>query len=159
VNDSTGKENESWCVLQLSLSNKIYLRFATLFHQIVPFILNIAFTLILLSYVSRSKSHVYKKGYFVSFIKVLYSHLEFFMAPLVCFISQCPQIIILFLDSCQFINGEWFTLGTLMFYYFSFVPQCATFFIYIVPSPLYKEELAKITLVKMIIRRWKDLLA
>jgi hypothetical protein len=153
VSDKIGERLDSWCFLELSASSTIYLRLTTLFHQIVPFSLNITSTLILLFYISRSKANSHKQTPFESFKQVLYDRLEFVVAPFVCFISQSPQIIILFLDSCQFINSYWFTMSTLAAYYLSFVPQIAIFFIYILPSPLYKEELIKTKLLKMIKRR------
>jgi hypothetical protein len=148
VSDTNGKQSESWCVLELSSSKMIYIRIATIVHQIVPFIFNIIATIVLLLYISRNKANLQHQTQFTSFIQVLYDRLEFLLGPSIAFITQLPQIVILFFDSCQFVNSYWFMIGTLAAYYLTFVPQMVIFFMYILPSPLYKEELQKIKIFK-----------
>jgi hypothetical protein len=126
----------------------IYIRIATIVHQIVPFIFNIIATIVLLLYISRNKANLHHQAQFTSFIQVLYDRLEFLLGPSIAFITQLPQIVILFFDSCQFVNNYWFMIGTLAAYYLTFVPQIVIFFMYILISPLYKEELQKIKIFK-----------
>ncbi|CAF1603418.1 unnamed protein product [Adineta ricciae] len=152
LRETTDQQTETWCVLHLSSSNTIYLRLAMFLHQIVPFTLNVISTLVLLLHISQSKANMSKASHWNSFVIVLEQRVEFLIAPVVCFVSQLPQIILIFLDSCQFIDSRAFNIIALLFYYFSFAPQISILLIYTLPSPLYKEQLREIRWLKHITR-------
>ena len=51
----------------------------------------------------------------------LRERIDLLLAPIVCFVTRSPEIVILFLNACDYDASAWFAQVTLCAYYISFV--------------------------------------
>ncbi|CAF4164254.1 unnamed protein product [Adineta steineri] len=115
--------------------------------QISPFCINILAALTIIIGTSRIKAHAHHQSTVDTLQEQARQRKDLLLGPLMCFLAQLPQIIILFLDICLYEEHRWFSHFTLMAYYISFLPQMNLFFLYILPSPLYKKLLVTETII------------
>jgi len=133
--------SQPFCIQELHANNRMLVRFSSLVHQIIPFIVNLLAVLIIIIVVARSRAISRHLSPLQALLTEVRNRSDLLVGPFICFVTQLPQLTILFLDSCDYQNNTWFTHITLVAYYLSFTPQISLFFIYILPSPLYKQVL------------------
>lgn len=144
-----------WCISEIKADVQYFTQYVSLAHQIIPFLINFIAGLVIIFVVNQSKAsshHLQARRILVQEVR---KRIELLLGPTICFITQLPQVIILFLDICHYNLTSWFIHLTMLTYYTSFTPQISLFFLYVLPSPLYRGTLLKKTsigkqLVKLI---------
>jgi hypothetical protein len=130
-------ERFPWCVQEMQSNEHSFMRYVSLVLQIIPFIVNVAGGAIIILIVSCSKANVHKLTTRNAVMQQTWQRLDLLLGPCISFLTQTPQLIILFLNPCDFDGSEWFSYVMLVTYYISFTPQISLFFLYVLPSPLY----------------------
>jgi hypothetical protein len=133
-----------WCIQEISFSQQTLFQFLPIVHQLVPFIVNILSTLSIIITVGRSKAASHHLPQRVTVVQQARKRVDLLLGPFICFITQLPQLIMLFLNPCIYNDKQWFSHIALITYYITFAPHMSLFFMYIVPSPLYKELFIKL---------------
>jgi len=136
-----------WCISEIEPNQQYLIQYMSLAHQIIPFLINLIAGLVIIIAVSCSKATSHHLQARSTLIQQVRKRIELLLGPTICFITQLPQFIILFLDFCSYYLTSWFIHLTMVAYYISFTPQISLFFLYVLPSPLYKEILFKETIV------------
>jgi len=134
-------DSHPWCVQEILTDDKQFVQYISLAHQVIPFVVNLFAGLIIIVVVSRSRAisrHLSPRKTLISEVR---RHFDLLIGPAICFVTQLPQLVILFLDGCNYEKSTWFVYVTLVAYYVSFTPQMSLLFMYVLPSPLYKEVL------------------
>ena len=134
-------DSHPWCVQEINPADKRFVQYTALAHQITPFAINFTATVLIIVAISRSKAAVHHLNRRSALIQQARRQADLLIGPLMSFLTQLPQLIILFLNACDYEQSTWFVQLTLVFYYISFIPQMSLFFIYILPSSLYKQLL------------------
>ncbi|CAF1505745.1 unnamed protein product [Adineta steineri] len=138
---------QPWCIRENESYEKSLMQYISLFHQISPFCTNILAALTIIIGTSRIKAHAHHQSTVDTLQEQARQRKDLLVGPLMCFLAQLPQIIILFLDICLYEEHHWFSHFTLLAYYISFLPQMNLFFLYILPSPLFKKLLVTETVI------------
>ena len=129
-----------WCISEIKANNEQYLtQYITLTYQMCPFLLNLIAGLVIIITISRSKATSHHLQVTKTLAKQVRQRVDLLLGPIICFITQLPQIIILFLDVCDYNSTSWFVQLTLAAYYISFTPQISLFFLYVLPSTSYRK--------------------
>ena len=92
----------SWCINEIQPSQQHTMQHLSLIHQISPFLVNVVGNLIMIVGVSRSKATSHRLSTQEVFLKQARQRIDLFLGPTICFITQLPQFIILFLDICEY---------------------------------------------------------
>jgi len=128
-----------WCIQEISLNHQTLFQVLSVVHQFIPFIINILSAVVIIITVGRSKAASHHLPQHVSVAEQARKRIDLLLGPFICFITQLPQLTMLFLNPCTYDNNQWFSHVALIAYYITFAPHISLFFMYIVPSPLYKE--------------------
>jgi hypothetical protein len=130
-------ERFPWCVQEMQSNEPSFMRYFSLALQVIPFMINVTGGAIIILVVSYSKANAHKLTTRSAVAQQIWQRLDLLLGPCISFLTQTPQMIILFLNPCDFDGSEWFSYVTLVTYYISFTPQVSLFFLYVSPSPLY----------------------
>ena len=133
------------CIRQIQADENEYTHYIQLLHQILPFIINLIAALLIILAISRSKARAHHLTARYAFQKQISKRKDLVIGPVICFITELPQVVLIFLDTCNYQSNIWFLDFFLAAFYVSFVPQLALFLLYLLPSPLYKHVLIKET--------------
>jgi hypothetical protein len=137
-----------WCIIEDIASREKMVRYTTLVHHIVPFLLNFFSGLIIIRAISHSKARSHRKSKRRTLARETRERVNLLLGPSICFMTQLPQLIILFMDPCIFQQSFWFLLSTVVTYYISFIPHVIVLFLYVCPSPVFRKVLeTKINLI------------
>ena len=134
-------DSHPWCIQEILTLDRQFVQYTSLAHQIIPFVVNLFAGMTIIVVVNRSRALSHHLSPRKTIVSELRHRFELLIAPAICFVTQLPQLVILFLDTCDYEKSTWFVNATLIAYYISFTPQMSVLFIYILPSPLYKEVL------------------
>ena len=126
----------SSCTRQTENNEQTYLRYLPLIHQLISF-------LVIIISISRSKVNLHKISARQPLQQQANERKNLLLGPSMCFITQLPPLIVVFLDICHYESNTWFVHLSLILYYLSFTPQLMLFFLYLYPSPLCRELLLK----------------
>lgn len=137
----------AWCVREIEPNEQLFTQSFLFIHQIIPFLINIIAAITIIVTISRSKDHVHKKPKRSTFVVQTRKRIDLLLGPLACFLMQLPEIIILFLNSCDYDDTKWFLPLILLTYYVSFGPHISLFFLYVLPSKLYQNIFSRDTLL------------
>jgi hypothetical protein len=135
------------CVLDLaSTSWNIYEKIINICHLIIPFILNLLSMIGFISHKTKFelKSGIRKNKDTRIFIikEQLLKYKPLTISPIVILILEIPRFVLTFILAC--IDHPWQRYVYLTGYFISFLPLTGVLFIYILPSPKYKNELQKV---------------
>ena len=130
-----------WCISEIEPKQQALIQYTSLAHQIVPFVVNLLAGLVIIGAISRSKANSHHITARRALAQQARKRIDLLLGPTICFMTQLPQLIILFLDVCGSSLTSWFIHVILIAYYISFSPQISLFFLYVLPSPLYKDTL------------------
>jgi len=142
--ENSDEQQRYWCIVEYSSTFlHIYNSFITIFHFILPFIINFISALIIIFLKTKQQINVkkIKKQQRSHLKKILFEqiqqHKNLLIAPCVLTILGIPRLIMSFTSSCMTSNKDfWFYfLG----YNISLVPSLLTFVIFVLPSSTYKE--------------------
>jgi hypothetical protein len=134
-----------WCIREIPSNQQLLTQCLALIHQAVPFLVNIIAALTIILAITRSKMHVHRKTKHNALIDQTRKRIDLLLGPIACFLAQLPEIVILFLNVCDYDGSAWFSQITLFCYYISFVPQMSIFFLYVTPSRQYHDIFLKDT--------------
>jgi hypothetical protein len=129
----------TWCIQEISVHQQTLFQILSIVHQLIPFFVNVLSALAIIITIGRSKAACHHLPQRVTVVQQARKRVDLLLGPFICFISQLPQLIMLFLNPCTYNDNQWFSHITLIAYYITFTPHMSLFFIYILPSPLYKE--------------------
>ena len=135
------------CIRQLESNEQYYTHYMPLLHQISPFLVNLIAALVIIIAISRSKATIHHVSARQALRQQTNQRKDLLLGPIMCFITQLPQSILLFLDICNYQSHRFFVHIILILHYLSFVPQLTLFFLYVFPSPLYRQLLIQETFV------------
>ncbi|CAF2986944.1 unnamed protein product [Rotaria sp. Silwood2] len=136
-----------WCILENESNEQSFMQYISLIHQISPFCINVIAALVIIISIDRSKAHIHQCSALDTLKQQARQQKDLLLGPFICFLTQLPQIIVLFLDICIYDEQLWFVHLTLITYYISFTPQLNLFFLYVLPSPLFKDLLFTETII------------
>ena len=128
-----------WCVQEIPSDEQTLFQILSIVHQLIPFVVNLLSALAMIITIGRSKAASHHLSQRVTFIQQIRKRVHLLLGPFICFISQLPQLVLLFLNPCTYDSNRWFSHVALIAYYITFAPHISLFFMYILPSPLYKE--------------------
>ena len=133
------REERSWCVVEYSSWIQIYSLTLIMFHYFGPLLINIisVISILITTIRQRRSSHANQSWWQHVKSKVRhYRHL--IISPVILTILTLPHLIIsIILDCNKSSNLLWFYI---VGYFLSFVPIALVFLIYVLPSPIFKEE-------------------
>ena len=124
---------------QTAIAN--YNRVTTFIHSLVPFSIQIISITLLIIHIARSRARVREKSVFSrSFLtRQMMSFKELYITPLAIIVSALPQVIISFTLACQELVS-WQKHLLLCTFLLSYTPQIFAFFLFVLPSSVYKKE-------------------
>ncbi|CAF3343036.1 unnamed protein product [Rotaria sp. Silwood2] len=134
----------TWCVTKFS-SEKLqaFKSFLSIAHLLGPFLINLFSTSILIVAIARQKLTVRKRNVNQSFTAMLREqtahYKQLLITHTVLLILALPRLIISLGSLC--IDTTWRNYVFLAGYFISFMPIVTTLFIFVIPAPLYRDEL------------------
>jgi hypothetical protein len=134
INDND--EKRIWCVVSYSSVIRIFNLIITIFHIIVPFIINLIAAIIIITMNARQRAVIEQHDtYQKILIKQFQQHKNLLIGPIVLTIFAIPRMIIAFASGCmQSVSHSWlFLLG----YFMSLIPPLLTFILFVLPSSTY----------------------
>jgi hypothetical protein len=133
------EEHRTWCIVQYNTSLKVYNSMILLLHFILPFIINIISAFIIIISIARRKSIAQNQlTYKQQLRKQFYTFKRLLISPLILIVLSLPQLIISFSSGCmKSPRDPWLYLFG---YFTSFISPMAIFFIFVLPSDVYKKE-------------------
>jgi hypothetical protein len=128
----------TWCIMESASPIEQYL---SLVHQLLPFLINFVAGMSIILAIRQSKARCHSVSARTSLSQQIRERADLLVGPFMCFVTQLPQFLLLFLNACTYESRAWFLYTALVVYYISFLPQVAVLFSYVLPSPLYKKIL------------------
>ncbi|CAF4093851.1 unnamed protein product [Adineta steineri] len=90
------------CVREIPSHNRITVQYTSLAHQLIPFLLNFIAGITVIINLGRSKAHSHQKPSRYTIAEQARQRADLLIGPFICFVSALPQLIILFLDACNY---------------------------------------------------------
>ncbi|CAF1454631.1 unnamed protein product [Adineta steineri] len=138
-------ENRPWCVVKFDQQAiHVYNITINIIHYVGPFILNLISSLLILVYVSRSKSNAQKQSFHKILKEQFLAYKSWILSPLLLALFTVPRLIFALTFTCITSPDAWQSQLLLIGYFIGFLPQIGTLIIFILPSKTYKEELIKL---------------
>ena len=137
-----GEEKRHWCILEYSTGMMSYSTFILSFHTLAPFSINLISAFYIITKSARRRVHARHGETFRSnFRSNLKEHRQLIISPLVLATLSLPRVIITSLTECvKTYRNPWLFLSG---YIISFFSSITVFIVFVLPSPLYKEEFGK----------------
>jgi len=140
--DEHGENKRIWCIVSYSPSFQIFNFTVNIIHFCTPFFINLMSAIIIIRSAARQRAivqpeHTHQQHLHNQFQK----HNRLLIAPILLVIFALPRLIISFTSGCMKSDeNSWlFITG----YFVSFIPPMVTFFLFVFPSKLYREEFNK----------------
>ena len=136
----------TWCITKVS-SRRLQKFKSTLsiIHILSPFVIHSLSSATLIATLARTKIAVRKGKADQSFADVLREqishHKQLLISPMILLILALPRLIISLGSLC--VDTSWRHYAFLAGYFISFAPIMLTLFVFIVPAPVYRDELKK----------------
>ena len=146
------EESRTFCMVQYTPFVQVFDRVINALHFFVPFAVNCFCALIIIIAAARRRSQVHQKqSYEETLREQINQHKHLLISPTILAILAVPRLIISFLSDCMKSprNAGLYLIG----YFISFAPAMLTFFVFIVPSELYKKDFIEA------IHRWQARIA
>jgi hypothetical protein len=139
LDDDSNDEKRIGYIVTYSPNIQLYNLIMNIFHFCTPFLMNLLSAIIIIIKTARLRTIAKNEQ---NHRKVLFrqfrEHKHLLIAPLILVILATPRLIISFASGCMKSLGDaWLYL---MGYLISFIPPVLTFFIFVVPSQMYKEQ-------------------
>jgi hypothetical protein len=153
IEDFDIDEKRIWCFVRYSSSVGIYNSIITLFHFLVPFMINIISAIWIIKKMSYNRATVRPEQSFEQHLQIEISqHKHILIAPCILIILSLPRLIISFLSGCMRSSRQpWLYL---IGYFISFIPSMLTFVVFVLPSKKYKKEFN--AALQQTIRRFRE---
>lgn len=130
----------TWCAAQYSSIFGRFDRANVLIHHLAPSIIHLSCTLLLIAMIARRRAHVTGADGARLFREQIFKRKDLFIPSCFIIISGLPQFIISFLFACTELKLAWQRYALITAYLVTFTRQMLTFFLYIQPSSMFKEE-------------------
>ncbi|UJR18896.1 hypothetical protein I4U23_022024 [Adineta vaga] len=139
VDDIDIDQPRIWCLVQYLPSMNIYNSFITLFHFLIPFIINVFSAIWLILSLARSRAGVQRDQPYKQHLRhQLDQHRHLLISPCLLILLNLPRLIISFISGCmRSARQPWLQL---IGYFLSFIPSMLTFIVFILPSKNYSGE-------------------
>ncbi|CAF3844737.1 unnamed protein product [Adineta steineri] len=139
IKDIDGDDQRIWCFVRYPSFVYNYNYFITLFHFLVPILINIISAIIIIILVTRSRSNLQRnKSYKQHLKEQLNRHKHLLISPLTLVFLGTPRLIFSFIRGCmRTTRNPWFYM---IGYYVSFIPPILTFLTFVIPSDNYRKE-------------------
>ncbi|CAF4087988.1 unnamed protein product [Adineta steineri] len=141
IDDIDIDEKRIWCLVQYpsSSSIKTWNSFITFVHFLMPFIINLLSIIFIIISIARSRSNLQRRTPFIDHLRLqLKQHKSHLIASCVFIVIALIRLVLSFSSGCmKSPNNSWLFL---IAYLISFLPSMMTFFVYILPSKVYKKE-------------------
>jgi hypothetical protein len=133
------------CVSFTDRSKQTVSRISFMMNQAIPFLINVIFGSLIIVHLSRSKTKSLRRSRYVTFIQQSHERLDLLLGPLVYLITQAPQLIVFFIDTCTYDEKRWLAHLAIVAFFIAFLPHSTLFFAYIFSSPVFKKILLEET--------------
>ncbi|CAF0979211.1 unnamed protein product [Didymodactylos carnosus] len=141
VQDPKYSEHGTWCVTQFSTVLSIYNQVNIFIHYSIPVLINFISTFISIILIARKRANATRnKTQIRVFREQLQKQKELFIPSLLILLCSLPQFIISFSLACTELNVNWQRYSLTVAYFLSYAPQVSSYFLYIQPSTMYKEQ-------------------
>ena len=133
------EEQRVWCVVTYSSWLSVYNYVVVIFHFLVPFLLNIVFSLLIMILAARRRSTVQQHLTALQhFREQFQQHKNLLISPCVLILLAVPRLIMSFTSGCMSSSRQssFFLAG----YFVSFIPPSLVFFVFVLPSEVYKSQ-------------------
>ncbi|CAF1323160.1 unnamed protein product [Didymodactylos carnosus] len=131
----------TWCVI--TFRNKyleMYNSIINIMHLVTPFTINLSSAFIIV-HSSKIKSIAIHSNYISTLHQQINAYKHLIISPIVLVLLTLPTLIFAFLFTCITEIKSWQNYLIIIGYFISFIPQMATFLIYVLPSTTYMDEL------------------
>ena len=132
-------EQRTWCVVDYSPLLSVYNSIVLVFHFLVPFLINIIFSLLIMILAARRRSTVQRQSTKLQHLRVQFQqHKNLLISPCVLILLAVPRLIMSFTPGCMSSSRDssFFLTG----YFLSFIPPSLVFFVFVLPSESYKKQ-------------------
>jgi hypothetical protein len=152
IDDIDIDEKRIWCFVRYSSSINIYDSFITLFHFLVPFLINIISALWIIISIAYKRLGIQPDQTFQQHLRrQMQQHRHLLLSPFILMLLTLPRLIISFVSSCmRSARQPWLYL---IGYFISFIPSMLTFVVFILTSKTYKKEFN--TVIEQAMRRFR----
>jgi hypothetical protein len=133
------QEQRTWCITSYSSSIQKFDWAINILHFSLPFLINLSTSIIIIISRARIRSNTQKKQTYQKLLREQLRHQKHLLiSPLILFVLALPRLIISFVSGCmKSARNPWLYL---IGYFISFTPPMLTFFVFVLPSKIYKEE-------------------
>ncbi|CAF1217038.1 unnamed protein product, partial [Didymodactylos carnosus] len=142
--DDPRSNGYSWCVMQFDTQwLKTYETISNIVHLTTPFLINLVSTTVFLISLARRKSAstANTDNYYMLLKKQITLYKPFVVSPVILIIVELPRLVSSFAFAC--IEFPWQKYIYLVSYFVSFIPLMGTIIIFVLPAPVYREELSE----------------
>jgi len=148
-------EDRTWCVVKYIPWVESYTTALIYIHYFMPFVINILSIIALIGLTAYQKRRTRPTELFITQLRAqLDKHKHVLISTCAVIVLTLPHLIISFQLACQKSSSIFW--ASLLGYLFSFFPATFIFFIYALPSPLYRKEfIALMILIKRRFEMWK----
>jgi hypothetical protein len=140
--DDNEEENKIWCIVEYSFAIHIINSVMTIFHIIVPFVINLLSAIIIIIMGTRQRAIIRTQRTYEELLNEQFQqHKNLLIGPVVLIILAIPRLIITFASDCmKSASDSWlFLFG----YFISLIPPTLTFILFVLPSSIYHQEFRK----------------
>ena len=133
------EEQRTWCVVDYSPFLGVFNFVVLVFHFLVPFLINIIFSLLIMILAARRRSTVQQKSTKLQHLRNQFQqHKNLLISPCVLILLAVPRLIMSFTPGCMSSSRDssFFLTG----YFLSFIPPSLVFFVFVLPSESYKTQ-------------------
>ncbi len=138
-------EERTWCVVKYSRWLQIYSSILMFFHYFAPLFINLCSAVFIIVTTACQRAAIQAdRSFYVHLKSRLKQYQHLLISPAIIIILTLPHLIIsIILDCKKSSDLFWFYF---IGYFLSFIPASFVFFIFVLPSPLYKEEFRQLVL-------------
>ena len=132
-------EERSWCVILYVKWLETYSSIFILLHYFVPLTINICSIISVIIITARQRSRIHRKDTMSTHVlSKIKEHKHILIGSVIITALTLPNLIISVVLNCKKLSHQFWVF--LISYFLSFLPAAFGFFIFILPSSLYKKE-------------------
>ena len=132
-------DDRHWCVVEYIKWIETYRTSFVHIHYIGPILINIVTMIMIITITAHQKRRAHQKHTYYTYIKLqIEKHKHILLSTLSVILLTLPYLVISSLLTCNRTSHVFWL--SLIGYYLSFFPAAFVFFIYVIPSPLYRKE-------------------
>ncbi|CAF1195873.1 unnamed protein product [Adineta ricciae] len=152
IDDFDIDERRIWCFVRYSSLIEKYNSVITLFHFLIPFIINIISSLWIIIKLAYRRRGVQRGETLKDHLRYqIQQHRHILYSPFILILLTLPRLIISFMRTCMRSTQKPWLL--LIGYFLSFVPSMSIFIVFVLPSKIYKAELDAV--VKQLLKKFR----